>query len=81
MSDASTTSGSEPKPPSPRPPTRSPLRLVLAAAMVLAGAIWMLQGLGVLRAGDSFMIGDPTWTVIGGAFVIVGGITAFRARR
>ena len=49
--------------------------------MVLAGAIWMLQGLGILTAGDSFMIGDPTWTVIGAAFVIIGGFVAFRAKR
>ena len=60
---------------------RSPLRLVLAWAMVLAGLVWIGQGLGILTAGGSFMIGDPTWAVIGAAFVILGAIVAWRAPR
>jgi hypothetical protein len=55
------------------------LRLALAAAMVLAGLVWIGQGLGILTAGRSFMIGDPTWAVIGTAFVIVGVVLAVRA--
>jgi hypothetical protein len=61
--------------PSPR---RSPLRLVLAAGIVLMGAVWILQGLGILTAGRSFMIGDPTWVVIGAAFVGLGLALAWR---
>ena len=59
---------------------RSPLRLVLAIGMILAGAAWILQGLGILTAGGSFMIGDPTWTVIGAVFVVLGVSLALRAR-
>ncbi|HEX9549638.1 MAG TPA: hypothetical protein VF971_00945 [Candidatus Limnocylindrales bacterium] len=60
---------------------RSPLRLGLGVAMVLAGAVWIGQGLGILTAGDSFMIGDPTWAVIGTAFVGLGGWIATREWR
>ena len=65
----------------PRPSRRrrSPLRLALAAAMVLTGLVWIGQGLGILTAGRSFMIGDPTWALVGTAFVIVGVVLAVRA--
>ncbi|MCI0584401.1 MAG: hypothetical protein L0227_16190 [Chloroflexi bacterium] len=66
-------------PPSPRP--RSPLRLVLSIAMILAGVVWIGQGLGILTAGRSFMIGDPTWAVIGASFAIAGLIVVIRERR
>ncbi len=55
--------------------------MVLAIAVVLTGLVWMLQGLGILTAGRSFMIGDPTWTVIGAGFVALGVALAVRARR
>lgn len=81
MPDQSPSPASSP-PPSARPPTaRSPLRLVLSIAVMLTGAVWLLQGLGMLTAGRSFMIGDPTWTVIGAAFVLAGGVLAIRSRR
>jgi hypothetical protein len=66
-------------PPSPR--RRSSLRLALAAAMVLAGVVWIGQGLGILTAGDSFMIGDPLWAVIGLVFVLAGLSLGWRAAR
>ena len=64
-------------------PERRPssLRRVLAVAMVLAGLVWIGQGLGILTAGGSFMIGDPTWAVIGVGFVVLGVVLATRARR
>ena len=49
----------------PAGPRRSPLGLVLAVALVLSGLIFMGQGLGILTAGRSVMIGDPKWAVIG----------------
>jgi hypothetical protein len=67
--------------PTPPPRRRSSLRLALAAAMVLAGLVWIGQGLGILTAGGSFMIGDPTWAVIGTVFVAVGLVVAIRERR
>jgi len=66
-------------PPSQR--RRSSLRLALAAAMVLAGLVWIGQGLGILTAGRSFMIGDPTWALIGTGFVVAGLVVAIRERR
>jgi hypothetical protein len=60
---------------------RSPLRLVLAVGIALTGLVWILQGLGILTAARSFMIGDPTWAVIGAAFVVVGVVMGWRAAR
>jgi len=62
-------------------PGHSPLRRVLAVGMALAGGVWMLQGLGILTAGGSFMIGDPKWTAIGAVFVGAGILLALRTRR
>ena len=67
--------------PGPPPLRRSMLRLALAAAMVLAGLVWIGQGLGILTAGRSFMIGDPTWAVIGAVFVVLGVVVAWRTSR
>ena len=67
--------------PDPRPRRRSPLRLILAAGIVLTGAVWIGQGLGILTAVDSFMVGDPTWTVIGAGFVVLGAALGRRAWR
>ncbi|HEX5579115.1 MAG TPA: hypothetical protein VFY43_05560 [Candidatus Limnocylindria bacterium] len=39
------------------------LRLVIGLLAILAGAIWTLQGAGVLPG--SFMSSNPTWVVIG----------------
>jgi hypothetical protein len=62
-------------------PRRSPLLRVLGAGMALAGFIWIFQGLGILTAGGSFMVGDSKWAVIGAIFVVAGALVAQRARR
>jgi hypothetical protein len=49
--------------------------------MVLAGLVWIGQGLGILTAGGSFMIGDPTWAVIGLVVVGVGSFVSLREWR
>jgi hypothetical protein len=49
--------------------------------MVLAGLIWIGQGTGLLTAGRSFMIGDPTWAIIGAVFAVVGVALAVRELR
>jgi hypothetical protein len=59
---------------------RSPLGLVLGVALVLAGLTFTGQGLGILTAGTSPMIGDPKWAVIGVGCVALGVALAWRSR-
>jgi len=46
------------------------LRRVLGVLLILVGAIWFTQGIGVLKG--SFMTGEGIWTVIGILCVFVG---------
>ena len=58
-------------------------RWIIAAFLVLAGTVWVLQGLGILQ-GSGFMVGDRTWAIAGAGLVVLGiviGWSAFRARR
>jgi hypothetical protein len=55
--------------------------LIVAAVLILLGALWALQGLGVL--GGSAMSGNKMWAVIGPIVVIVGigvGLVGLRRR-
>jgi hypothetical protein len=57
--------------------------VIMAIGIVLAlfGLIWALQGFGV-HIGDGFMVGNPTWAVIGPITVLVGlAIAVYGARR
>jgi hypothetical protein len=57
-------------------------RWIIAAVMVITGAVWLGQGLGFFR-GTGFMDGDTRWALFG-ALLAIGGIvvgwTAFRMR-
>jgi hypothetical protein len=58
-------------------------RWIIAAIFVIVGAVWIGQGLGILR-GSGFMVDDMRWALIGLALVVGGlvvGWTAFRAGR
>jgi len=58
-------------------------RWILAAFFVLAGTVWVLQGLGFLQ-GSGFMVGDTTWAIAGAGLIVLGiavGWSAFRGRR
>jgi hypothetical protein len=56
--------------------------IVLGALLALAGAVWILQGLGVAFAPQSFMTADPTWAWIGAATMLAGiGLAAWALRR
>ncbi|HXV70061.1 MAG TPA: hypothetical protein VEB69_01525 [Acidimicrobiia bacterium] len=48
------------------------LRIVFGAVLVLAGMVWILQGLNVAFAPESFMTGDRSWSWIGAVAVVVG---------
>jgi hypothetical protein len=57
-------------------------RWIIAAVLVIIGAVWVGQGLGFFP-GTGFMDGDTTWAVIGAILVVAGvvvGWTAFRMR-
>lgn len=49
------------------------LRIALGVVLVLAGTIWILQGLNVAFAPESFMTGDRAWSW-GGAIAVVVGV-------
>jgi hypothetical protein len=57
-------------------------RWIISAILLIVGAVWIGQGLGILR-GSGFMVGDVRWAVVGLGLVVGGllvGWTAFRAR-
>ena len=58
--------------------------LIVAALLIVIGAVWALQGLGVI--GGSAMSGNSIWATIGPILVVAGigiGLVALRrgARR
>jgi len=52
-------------------PRRRATRLTLAILVTAVGAVWIGQGLGLLRS-RSFMVDDPTWAWIGAGMVVAG---------
>jgi hypothetical protein len=49
--------------------------LVAGGALVIAGVVWILQGLNVLPG--SFMTGQTFWAWAGGVSLLVGGVLLF----
>ena len=56
-----------------------PLRIGLGILLVLVGALWTLQGLGVV--GGSAMSGVTLWAIIGPIVVLAGIALALSGRR
>jgi len=50
------------------------MRIVIGVVVALAGAVWFVQGIGVLPG--SFMSGSALWAVIGAACVVIGVLLA-----
>jgi hypothetical protein len=48
------------------------VRLIVGVVLVLVGAVWVGQGIGVI--GGSFMSGEIVWAVIGAPMVFVGAL-------
>jgi hypothetical protein len=46
-------------------------RVLGGGVLIAVGGVWIGQGAGVLR-GSSFMVGEPTWIVLGAIAVSVG---------
>ena len=55
-------------------------RWIIAAVLIVIGAAWMGQGLGLLP-GTGFMDGDITWAVLGAILAIAGIVVAWTAFR
>jgi hypothetical protein len=51
---------------------------IAAGLLIVVGAIFVAQGLGILR-GSSFMVGDQRWAVVGGILIVLGALLAWRA--
>ena len=54
-------------------------RVVVGIVLVLIGAVWFGQGIGVIHG--SFMTGQAVWAVIGGVAVLFGLSLLAGARR
>jgi hypothetical protein len=52
---------------------------VVGFVLIAVGAIWIGQGLGLIR-GSSFMVDDIRWAAAGAVFVLLGGALLWRAR-
>jgi hypothetical protein len=59
--------------------SKSPLTLAAGVFLVLAGSIWILQGLDVAFAPQSFMTDNRSWVLWGAIAVILGVLLAFRS--
>jgi hypothetical protein len=45
-------------------------RLVIGVLLLMIGAVWILQGIGLLKG--SFMTGEAVWAVIGAVCAAIG---------
>ena len=55
-------------------------RLIAGILLALVGAVWIGQGLGLLR-GSSFMVDDIRWALIGAVLLVAGVVLIVAARR
>ena len=46
------------------------LEMIPGAALIMAGELWLLQGLGKLPG--SFMTGSSFWAVVGAVTILIG---------
>jgi hypothetical protein len=47
----------------------------------IVGVIWILQGLDVELAPQSFMTGEPLWVVLGAVAVVASGALLWKGAR
>ncbi len=53
---------------------------IVGVALILAGGVWFMQGVGVLPG--SFMSGQPQWAIYGGLAILLGaGVLLYVNRR
>jgi hypothetical protein len=56
------------------------IRWFLIVALGLVGAVWIGQGLGVIR-GEGFMTDDERWAAIGAVLIVVAIVLGLNERR
>jgi hypothetical protein len=61
--------------------SNSPLTLATGVFLLLAGTIWILQGLDVAFAPQSFMTDNRWWVLWGAIADILGVLLTFRSLR
>jgi hypothetical protein len=54
--------------------------LAIGILLVLAGGVWIAQGLNLPFAPRSFMTSDRTWILIGAVTVVAGAVVVGWAR-
>lgn len=52
----------------------------LSAAMMIIGAVWLIQGAGIVDTG-SFMDREPLWAWLGAGLILAGAVTALVKRK
>ena len=57
------------------------LRLAIGVVLILAGSVWILQGLDVSFAPESVMTGDRTWIWWGAGAVLLGAALLWTSAR
>ena len=58
------------------------LLAVIGVAMMMVGALWMLQGLGIIGwPASSFMLGDIVWTRNGAILAVAGVLLIWFGRK
>lgn len=58
------------------------LMAVVGIAAIMMGALWILQGLDIVRwPASSFMLGDLTWTRNGTVLALIGVALVWLARK
>lgn len=55
--------------------------MLVGAAMVLGGVVWLAQGLNLPLAPSSFMTADRSWAFIGAVVAVAGVVVIGWARR
>lgn len=55
--------------------------MLVGAAMVLGGVVWLAQGLNLPLAPRSFMTADRSWAFIGAMVAVAGVVVIGWARR
>lgn len=59
---------------------KSPLTLATGVLLILGGAVWVLQGLNVAFAPESFMTDNRWWVVWGSLAIVIGIVLVLHSR-